>query len=556
MMFGLAQRWPQRPMLRAFRHGTWQGMTWSRFARMAASCARRLRATGVGAGDRVMIVSENRPEYPIAETALMAIRAVPVPTYTTNTVADHAHILRDSGARAAIASSATLAGRIAEAAQQAGGLELLVVMDEPPPTNSNRPRVLPWSELVAEDAPPDDIADEAASFGAGTLACLIYTSGTGGAPRGVMLPHRAILANCRGTFEHLRPLKLRDEVYLSVLPLSHAYEHTGGQFFLLSIGTEVAYARGLEHLAADLMAVRPTIMIVVPRLLEAVRNRILLQLSRQPDWRRRLFELAQRVGLRRIDGAPEFGDRLLDPLLDRFVRSQALARFGGRFRAAMSGGARLEPEIGRFFLALGCTIMQGYGQTEAGPVISVNPPDRIRIDTVGRPLEGVELRIADDGEILVRGDLVMDGYWGAPGATAAVIRDGWLHTGDVGTLDADGYLRITDRKRDIIVLAGGENVSPARIEGMLAGEPEIAQAVVAGDGQAALAALVVPADGYDDAAAATAVSRVNRRLSVTERIRKHVVVPPFTVENGFVTPTQKVRRSFVLSAYADKLAMA
>lgn len=555
-MFGLAQRWPQRPMLRAFRQGTWQGITWSRFAQMAASCARRLRATGLRAGDRVMIVSENRPEYPIAETALMAIRAVPVPTYTTNTVADHAHILRDSGARAAIASSATLAGRVAEAAQQAGGLELLVVMDEPPEGGPNRPRILPWSELVAEDAPPDDIADEAASFGAGTLACLIYTSGTGGAPRGVMLPHRAILANCRGTFELLRPLKLKDEVYLSVLPLSHAYEHTGGQFFLLSMGTEVVYARGIEHLAADLMAVRPTIMIVVPRLLEAVRNRILLQLSRQPDWRRRLFGLAQTVGSRRIDGAPELGDRLLDPLLDRFVRSRALARFGGRFRAAMSGGARLEPEVGRFFLALGCTIMQGYGQTEAGPVISVNPPDRIRIDTVGRPLDGVDLRIADDGEILVRGDLVMDGYWGAPEATAAAIRDGWLHTGDIGTLDADGYLRITDRKRDIIVLAGGENISPARIEGMLAAEPEIAQAVVAGDGHEALAALIVPADGYDDAAAAEAVGRVNHRLSVTERIRKHVVVPPFTVENGFVTPTQKVRRSFVLSAYADKLAVA
>jgi long-chain acyl-CoA synthetase len=230
------------------------------------------------------------------------------------------------------------------------------------------------------------------------------------------------------------------------------------------------------------------------------------------------------------------------------------ARFGGRLKAAMSGGARLEPEVGRFFLALGLMIMQGYGQTEAGPVISANPPDAIRIDTVGRVLEDVDIRLAEDGEILVHGDLVMDGYWGLPEATAAVIRDGWLHTGDIGALDDDGYLRITDRKKDMIVLSGGENVSPARVEGMLMAEPEISQAVVAGDGRSSLTALVVPAQGYDDVAAALAVTRVNHRLSVTERIRKHAVVEPFTVENGLLTPTQKIRRMLVIRANSDVLA--
>jgi long-chain acyl-CoA synthetase len=247
------------------------------------------------------------------------------------------------------------------------------------------------------------------------------------------------------------------------------------------------------------------------------------------------------------------GDWLLDLLLERLVRAKICARFGGRLKAAMSGGARLEPEVGRFFLALGLKIMQGYGQTEAGPVISANPPDAIRIHTVGRVLEDVELRLADDGEILVRGDLVMQGYWGLPDATAAAIQDGWLHTGDIGELD-DGYLRITDRKKDMIVLSGGENVSPAKVEGMLMAEPEISQAVVAGDGRSSLTALVVPADGHDDVSTALAVTRVNMRLSVTERIRKHAVVEPFTVENGLLTPTQKIRRMLVIRANTEVLA--
>jgi long-chain acyl-CoA synthetase len=555
MMFALARSWPDKPLLRSFRDGAWHSISWSEFGRMAASCARHLRAAGVSAGDRVLIVSENRPEYPIAETALMSLRAVPVPTYTINTVADHAHILRDCGARAAIVSSPALAGVLREAGRQAGGLDLLVVIDGAPEAAGGTPRLIHWGELVADISPPDDMALEAAAIAGTALACLIYTSGTGGAPKGVMLPHRSILSNCRGAFELLRPLALQDEVYLSYLPASHSYEHTVGQFFLPSIGTEIVYCRGVEHLAADMLTVRPTILTAVPRVLEVIRSRVLTQVGRQPGWQQALFNRALEIGQKRGAGHRlGLSDRLLDPLLDRLVRAKVRARFGGRLKAAMSGGARLEPEVGRFFLALGLMIMQGYGQTEAGPVISANPPDAIRIDTVGRVLQDVDLRLAEDGEILVHGDLVMDGYWGLPDATAAAIRDGWLHTGDIGTLDDEGYLRITDRKKDMIVLSGGENVSPAKIEGMLMAEPEISQAVVAGDGRSSLTALVVPADGYDDVAAALAVTRVNHRLSVTERIRKHAVVAAFTVENGLLTPTQKIRRMLVIRANSETLA--
>jgi long-chain acyl-CoA synthetase len=555
MMFALARTWPDKPMLRAFRDGAWHGVAWGEFGRMAASCARHLRGAGVSPGHRVLIVSENRPEYPVAETALMAIRAVPVPTYVTNTVADHAHILRDSGARAVIVSTPALAGALREAGRQADGLDLLVVMDGAPEDAGGSPRLMHWSALVADTNPPDDVALQAAAIGGSTLACLIYTSGTGGAPKGVMLPHRSILSNCRGAFELLRPLHLRNEIYVSYLPISHSYEHTVGLFFLPSIGTEIVYSRGVEHLAADMLAVRPTILTAVPRVLEVIRARLLTQVAHQPPWRQRLFRRALELGLKSLDHRRlGLGEHLLDVSLDRLVRARVRDRFGGRLKAVMSGGARLEPDVGRFFLALGLLLMQGYGQTEAGPVISANPPDAIRVDTVGRPLQGVDLRIAADGEILVHGDLVMEGYWGLPDATAEAIRDGWLHTGDIGVLDDAGYLRISDRKKDMIVLSGGENVSPAKVEGMLMAEPEIAQAVVAGDGRSSLTALVVPADGCDDMAIALAVDRVNLRLSITERIRRHAIVAPFTVENGLLTPTQKIRRMLVIRANRDVLA--
>ncbi|WP_239002925.1 AMP-dependent synthetase/ligase [Rhodovastum atsumiense] len=547
MMFDRARAWADRPMLRWFRDGTWQGMSWGVFARQAASVARALRAAGVSPGDRVLIVSENRPEYPIAETALMAIRAVPVPTYITNTIADHAHILRDSGARVAIVSGAQLARRVA----LAGELDLLVTME---PFTHPGLKVAAWSSLTTDTRGFDDIAAEARTISRDALACLIYTSGTGGNPKGVMLPHRAILSNCKGAADLLHALPRQDEVYLSFLPLSHSYEHTAGQFFLLSEGAEVVYARGVETLAADMLTVRPTIMTMVPRILEVIRARILGQVAREPAWRRRLFDRAIELGRRRVDGERlSVLERLQDVVLERMVRRKVLKRFGGRLRATISGGARLEPEVGRFYLGLGLNLLQGYGQTEAGPVIAANAPGATRIETVGRALRGVELRIADDGEILVRGDLVMLGYWGRPDETAAAIRDGWLHTGDIGELDEDGYLRITDRKKDMIVLSGGENVSPARIEGMLIAEPEIAQAVVLGEGQAGLTALVVAADGCDEVAVAATVSNVNKRLSVTERIRRHAIVKPFTIDNGMLTATQKIRRHVVTREHAGLL---
>ena len=311
MMFALARAWGRRPMLRAFHQGAWVGMSWNRFGRQTAAIARALRAAGVSAGDRVLLVAENRPEFLIAEVALQAIRAVPVPAYVTNTVADHAHVLRDSGATAAIVSTPALAARVAEA----GPLDTLICM-EPGAASA-----FDWRAITAEAADFADIAAEADLIPSGALAVIIYTSGTGGAPRGVMLPHRAIMANCRSAFELLRPLKADNEIYLSFLPLSHAYEHTVGGFFLPITGTEIVYARGVEHLAADMLNVRPTIMTMVPRVLELIRNRVLGQVSREPAWKQRLFHMAIAIGRRRAIGEPlALWQRLADPILERLVR--------------------------------------------------------------------------------------------------------------------------------------------------------------------------------------------------------------------------------------------
>lgn len=548
MMFARAREWPDKPMLRVFRDGTWRSISWSLFARRTASCARHLRAAGVSAGDRVVICAENRPDYPILETALLAMRAVPVPVYTTYTVDDHAHVLRDSGARVAVVSNAVLAERFHAAADRAGGLDLLVVMDSPA-----------WAAMLADTAPPTDIALEASTIPPTALACLIYTSGTGGAPKGVMLPHRAMLANREGVRGLIERLGVEGEPYLSFLPLSHSYEHTVGCFLLPSMGMEVVYSRGADRLAAEFQEIRPAIVTAVPRLFEVLHNRMVAQVEKEGGLKKRLFDLALSQGLRKMDGPPlSPGERLIDPILDRLVRDKVRARFGGRLKALVSGGARLDPELSGFFIALGLPLIQGYGQSEAGPVISVNLPWDNRRHTVGPPLKGVEARIAGDGELLIRGDLVMDGYWNNPEATARALRPGpdgrtWLHTGDVGRIE-DGRIVITDRKRDFIKTLGGDMVSPAKLEGLLMAEPEIAQAVVAGEGQPGIVALLVPAEGFADSVA-SAVARVNAKLSSIERIRRWMPVPAaFSVENGLLTPTMKVRRRAVLERYRGELA--
>jgi long-chain acyl-CoA synthetase len=552
LLFTLAVEAPDLPMIGYWRDGAWRKMSRGAFAQKVADAAAGLRRLGIMPGDRVLLVSENRPEFLVADTAVMAIGAVSVPTYTTNTVADHAHILRDSGARAVVASTAALAGRIRAAAEQVAGLDALVCMEA-------AEGAAPWSALEA----PSDLAAliaEVEQIPDGRLACLIYTSGTGGPPKGVMLPHRSMLANCSAVRKIIARIGIEGQGrYLSFLPLSHAYEHTVGGYLMPSAGVELVFSRGADKLLADFAEHQPHLITTVPRLFEVIRERVSAQAAKVGGTKQKLFDKALELGLRRLDG-PRLNpvEWVMDKVLDRLVREKVRARFGGRIKALVSGGARLDPDLSGFFLALGVTVLQGYGQTEAGPVVSVNVPWDNDRRSVGKPLPGVEVKIAADGELLVRGDLVMDGYWGNPEATARSITvtpdDGlaWLHTGDVGEL-RQGRIHITDRKRDFIKLKGGDMVAPSKIESLLAAEPEVAQVVAAGEGMAGVVALIVPAEGRE-AQLGEAVKRVNARLSTIERIRRFAAVTePFTVENGLMTPTMKVKRRQVLVRYAAEI---
>ncbi|MCS6778745.1 MAG: long-chain fatty acid--CoA ligase [Geminicoccaceae bacterium] len=571
-----ARRGGDRPFLHRRERGVVRSRSWGEIDAQARALAACLLAHGVRPGDRVAIVAENRPEWCAADLACLAAGAVTVPAYTTWTAEDLAYVLAHSEAVAVVVGGGTIPDRLAAALARLPPLRLVVALDRPPELPAQTP-LLAWSDALAFDrAAGGELPGERAE--GGDLACFIYTSGTGGRPKAVMLTHESIMANLEGAWGLLEEVGIGDDLFLSFLPLSHAYEHTVGQFLPIAMGAQIWYADGVERLSHDLVEARPTIFTCVPRLLEVLRQRILASVERQGGIKAKLFHLALANGLRRL----ERGGRLdplraaVDLVLDRLVRAQVRARFGGRLKAMVSGGAPLSPEVGRFFLALGVPLLQGYGQTEASPVISANRPRRNKVETVGPPLDGVEVAIAEDGEILVRGKLVMKGYYKDPEATAAALRDGWLHTGDIGTIDADGFLTITDRKKDIIVLSGGDNVAPQKIEGILALEPEIGQVLVYGDRRPHLVALVVPSEELLEAAAAragrppgsqelvadpelrraveAAVARANAKLSSLERIRRvELLAERFTVENGLMTPTLKLRRSRIVERHGAVL---
>ena len=552
----------------------YQSVSWRETADKVNALARGLLHLGLAAGDRVCLVSENRPEWLMADLAIMAAGGVTVPAYVTNGVDDHVHILTNSGARFAIVSSAALAARLLPAAARAD-VEHVIALEPVALGQSATFELHGWDDMLAHGR--QSTAPLARST-RGDLACLIYTSGTGGAPKGVMLSHGAILSNCEGAKILLEALNLGDETFLSFLPLSHSYEHTAGLYVPIMIGAEVYYAEGIDSLATNMVEAKPTIMTAVPRLYETMQARILRGLERAKPLQKKLFFRTVVLGRKALETPNEMTllEKLENMVLTLLVRRKVRARFGGRLKAFVSGGAPLNPEVGLFFTALGVTILQGYGQTESAPVISCNFPDSLKMDTVGLPLAGVEVKIAEDGEILVRGELVMLGYWNEPKATADTIKDGWLHTGDIGRFDEAGRLMITDRKKDIIVNSGGDNIAPQRVEGFLTLEPEIAQAMVFGDKRAYLVALIVPdetavqdwakavgqkadpalamADPAFKAKIGEAVKRATAHLSVIERVRHFAFADEgFTIANHELTPSLKIRRHVIKARYGDRL---
>ncbi len=576
------------PFLGAKHDGRWQTISWREAADRVCLMAEGLRKLGLEDGDRVALVSENRPEWCIADLAIMAAGCITVPTYITNTQRDHLHILDNSGAKVVIVSNAKLSVPLIPAMMGSGMADHLIGIDDIRKFQSGGINCHDWSEMSEGDPVDARAAVEAriAKIKRSDTACIIYTSGTGGAPRGVMQHHGAILCNVAGAATIVdEDFGIEDERFLSFLPLSHAYEHTGGQFLPISMGAEIFYSEGLDKLASNIEEVRPTIMVVVPRLFEVLRTRIMKQIEKQGKVANYMMDRALAIGENKKGGLTRLRDRPMNLILEKALRPKIRAKFGGRIKAMVSGGAPLNPDVGIFFDAMGLTMLQGYGQTESGPIISCNRPSAgISMDGVGPPMLGVEVKIAEDGEILCRGELVMKGYWHNKAETARTLqidpaepdKGVWLHTGDIGHFDEKGRIVITDRKKDMIVNDKGDNVAPQKIEGMLTLQPEIGQAMVSGDKRPYVVGLIVPeaewalewARANDEkfdlsqlqelpafrTAIREAVDRVNNELSVTEKVRQFAFADEaFSVENEEMTPSLKIRRHKIRERYGDRL---
>ena len=557
----------QKPFLFDKIDGEWTGQNWNEIADKVRRIATALIDMGVAIGDRVVIASENRSEWAICDLAVMSIGAIVVPAYVTNTEDDHRYILEHSGAVCAFVSGGMVGSRLILAADQLSHVKNVISFETDLLSETKSKTSLhDFNDLLASKEPCRDLASRIDKLNADDTCCFIYTSGTGGRPKGVMLTHRSIQSNIDAAAELLDEGDAKeDAVFLSLLPLSHSYEHTAGMHLPFQMGSQVWYCESADQIALNLQEVQPTLMTAVPRLYEVLHDRITRGVKAKGGLSEKLFFKAADLGAKKAQGQSlGLGEAIIDKLLDRLVRNKVRNRLGGRLQYFVSGGAALNPEIGFFFLGLGINILQGYGQTEASPLISANRPGRIRIDTVGPAVSGVDVKIAEDGELLARGACVMKGYWKDEAATASTVKDGWLHTGDIAEISEDGYISITGRKKDIIVNSGGDNIAPGRVEALLTIEPEIEQAMVDGDKRPWLVAVLVPSTEMvkslnGDAkkvkeAVQNAVDRANSRLSQIEKVRRFIIADePFSTENGQMTPTLKAKRHVVRDIYGKKL---
>ena len=560
--------------------GKYTSLSWQQVREQVDSIAKGLRNLGILNGDRVVILSENRPEWQIADLAIMSIGAISVPAYTTSTTSDYSHIINHSEARCIIIASHSLALKALPAVVKSSKCKNVIKIDNDK-NNYNEPvNIISWNTLIKEnnDDKLIDFEEEAKTQQRKDTACIIYTSGTGGNPKGVMLSHGAMLTNCTGAKELLKNLikDLKEIRFLSWLPLSHSYEHTL-QFFKMGISAQVFYAESIDTLLVNMGEVKPHFMTAVPRFYDSLHTRISQGLKKQGKISQLLFATTLKLGKKNYFNEKMNGlEKITNKLLDKIVRKKVNKRFGGNLKALVSGGSALNFEVGLYLTALGLPLLQGYGQTETAPVVSANPPEKVKLDTVGIVFKGTEVKIADDGEILVRGENVMNGYWNDPHSTNATIIDGWVHTGDIGEFDEDNYLKITDRKKDIIVNAGGDNISPSRIEAKLDITPEIAQSMLYGDYKNYLVAIIVPNkeealiwakenNKSEDLSILIededfikiikqTTERINKNLSVIEQVRKFILIDhEFTIENGMMTPSMKVRRFKVKEKYEESL---
>tara|TARA_B100000989_G_scaffold72360_1_gene50739 strand:+ start:31 stop:1728 length:1698 start_codon:yes stop_codon:yes gene_type:complete len=536
-----------RPFLKWLKDDKKDFLTW-RQVEINISMLSEYLKTNLSKGDRCILLSENRPEWFISDIAIMNAGGVTVPLFTTYSEKDYEYIINDCKPKICIVSNNT----------QLKKIEKFI---------SNKIKVLSIENINNKIECIENILkrfskktlNQQSSFNQNIerkdLACIIYTSGTTGNPKGVMLSHGGILSNCEGAQEILNVLvKNSEPIFLTWLPLSHSYEHSV-QFVQITLGAKIYYAESLEKLLSNMLVAKPTIMTAVPRFYQNLYSKISTNFSKQTVFKKKIISSTILLGIKKLNNENmSLKEKILNILCEKLVRRKIRNQFGGNLKAFVSGGGALDQKIGEFLNSIGLPTLQGYGLTEASPVVSCNIPGKIKVETVGPPFTTNKVKIAQDGEILVKGENVMLGYWNKKKETDDILKNGWLHTGDIGEITKEGNLKITDRKKEIIVNSGGDNISPSKIENLLCLEEKIRQSFVYGDKKSYLVALIVSESKKNKKEIELHIDNLNKNLSIFERIKKiKLIEEEFTIDNGMLTPTLKLKRKNILEKYKEDL---
>ena len=495
-------------------------------------------------GDRCLILSENRPYWLITDLAIMNAGGISVPIFTTYSTKDYEYILKDCNPSIIIVSNNDQYRKIKN---YLGPDVKKVISFEKLETDS-----LLISDIFKEDNDKKIINQ---NLKRNMPACIIYTSGTSGNPKGVILSHGGILANCEGAYDLLiNIVKKKDPVFLTWLPLSHSYEHTV-QFVQILLGAKIFYAENLEKLITNMSEAKPTIMTAVPRFYQNLYNKLSINLNKQKGIKKKLINQTIFLGKKLLKKEKlNFKEKIINFCCEKLVRKKIKNQFGGNLQSFVSGGGALDQEIGEFLNSIGLPTLQGYGLTEASPVVSCNVPDKIQVETVGPPFKTNLVKIANDGEILIKGENIMLGYWNKKKETDEVIKNGWLHTGDIGEFTKDGNLKITDRKKELIINLGGDNISPTKLENLLCLNENIKQSYVYGDKKNYLVALIVTDNISNQKKIKEFVNNLNKNVSIIEKIKKFkLITQEFTIDNRMLTPTLKLKRKEILNNYKQEI---
>mgnify|MGYP001458011333 FL=1 len=548
-------------------NSNWEHLSWKDTKDLVLNISSALHEIGVKKNDKISIIADNSYKWCAVDLATISLGAITVPGYTTSNEEEISYLLSHSETSIVFVNGKLLS-LILKILPSLNKIKHVICIDD---TNTSKFKKFnigfyTFNELLNLGSKSDEkfkiIERFVSKINENDVVSIIYTSGTSNKPKGVMLTHKSIISNIVGANELVSEIKIKDHKFLSIIPLSHAYEHTAGFFLPIYIGAEIYFNENRDQIVNDLLSVKPTLMTAVPRLYEVLYKKINNQLLTKSKFSQKLFEKTITFGTKKYKKIKlSFLEEVQNIILDKLVRKNFQKKFGGNLQAFISGGAALNEQVGLFFQSLGINILQGYGQTECSPLISCNPISKIKIDTVGVVIKGLQVKISNENEILVKGSSLMKGYWKDKKNTDKVLVNGWLHTGDLGSIDNDGYLKISGRVNEMIVNSGGENIAPVPIENLLLSYDEIEQVMIYGHNRPFLIAIIIPNetllsdnDNFLKENLQTILNNVNKNLSQTKKIRKFISSNEvFSTDNGQLTPTLKIRRHIIANRYKDEI---